>query len=146
MLVKCHNDVLSGISDLMQIRSIPVRMELDDTEVLEGEYIFGAVCNSTSIGGVMKLNPSVVDLSDGLFEILLIRAPKSLQEIPECLLAVQKQQYNSAMMTFRTASHIQVEADPQMLWSLDGEKAEGGNRIEIRCLPGAVRLKTDRQE
>ena len=36
-----------------------------DSEVLDGEYLFGAVCNSTSIGGLMKLDKTRVVLNDG---------------------------------------------------------------------------------
>ena len=132
--------LLEGIQEISQIRKQHVKLTLDGEEVLEDDYLFGAICNSTSVGGVMTLDPKQVDLQDGKFEVLLIRAPKTLQEIPECLLSVQKQQYNSAMMTFRTASHIQVETDPEMFWSLDGEKEAGSGIIEIRNLHKILRI------
>ena len=132
--------LLEGIQELSQIRKNHVKLTLDDGEVLEDDYLFGAICNSTSVGGIMSLNPKQVDLQDGKFEVLLIRAPKTLQELPECLLAIQKQQYNSAMMTFRNASHITVEADPAMNWALDGEKAQGSEQIAIQNLHKAVQI------
>ena len=117
-----------------------MKLTLDNGEVLEDDYLFGAICNSTSVGGIMSLDPKQVDLQDGKFEVLLIRAPKTLQELPECLLAIQKQQYTSAMMTFRNASHITVEADPAMNWALDGEKAQGSDLIEIRNLHKGIQI------
>lgn len=132
--------VLEGMQELSQIRKHHVKLTLDDGEVLEDDYIFGAICNSTSVGGIMTLDPNQVDLKDGRFEVLLIRAPRTLQELPECLLAVQKQQYNSAMMTFRGASRILVEADPEMLWTLDGEKEEGHDLVEIQNLHRAIQI------
>ena len=132
--------LLEGVQELPQLKKHHVKLTLDDNEVLEDDYLFGAICNSTSVGGIMTLDPKQVDLRDGKFEVLLIRVPKSLQEIPECLLAVQKQQYNSAMMTFRTAAHITVEAESEMPWTLDGEKEEGHPRIEIENLHGAITI------
>ena len=132
--------VLEGMQELPQIRKHRVKLTLDSGEVLEDEYIFGAICNATSVGGIMTLDPGLVDLQDGKFEVLLIRAPKTLQEISECLLAVQKQQYNSAMMTFCSASRITVEADPEMPWSLDGEKEEGRALVEIRNLQKRIAI------
>ena len=132
--------LLEGMQEISQIRKLHVKLTLDGEEVLEDDYLFGAICNSTSVGGIMTLDPNQVDLTDGKFEVLLIRAPRTLQEISECLLAVQKQQYNSAMMTFRTASHITVEADPSMPWTLDGEKEEGHESEEIRNLHKAIRI------
>ena len=132
--------LLEGMQEISQIRKLHVKLTLDGEEVLEDDYLFGAICNSTSVGGIMTLDPNQVDLTDGKFEVLLIRAPRTLQEISECLLAVQKQQYNSSMMTFRTASHITVEADPSMPWTLDGEKEEGHESVEIRNLHKAIRI------
>lgn len=138
--------LLEGMQELPQIRKHHVKLTLDETNVLEEDYLFGAICNSTSVGGIMTLDPGQVDMADGKFEVLLIRAPKTLQEISECLLAVQKQNYNSAMMTFRTASHIKVEADPEMLWTLDGEKEEGHESVEIRNLHRAIQIIQKKEE
>lgn len=138
--------LLEGIQELSQIRKHHVKLTLDEDEVLEDEYLFGAICNSTSVGGIMTLDPKQVDLKDGKFEVLLIRAPKNLQEISECLLAVQKQNYNSAMMTFRTASRITVEADPEMPWTLDGEKEEGHQRVQIENLHRAIAIIQKEEE
>ena len=138
--------LLEGIQELSQIRKHPVKLTLDGEEVLEDDYLFGAVCNSTSVGGIVTLDPNQVDMTDGKFEVLLIRAPKTLQEISECLLAVQKQQYNSAMMTFRTASHITVEADPSMPWTLDGEKEAGHETIQIQNLHKAMQIIQKKEE
>ena len=132
--------ILEGMQELSQIRKHHVKLTLDDGEVLEDDYVFGAICNSTSVGGIMTLDPSQVDLQDGRFEVLLIRASKNLQEISECLLSLQKQQYNNAMMTFRSASRITVEAEPDMPWTLDGEREDGRACIDVRNLHHAIRL------
>ena len=132
--------VLEGMQEIPQLRKHRLKLTLDGVEVLEDDYVFGAICNSTSVGGVMTLDPKQVDLQDGKFEVLLIRMPKSLQEISECLLSLQKQQYNNAMMTFRSASHVAVEADPEMPWTLDGEKEEGHAQVEIQNLHRAIQI------
>ena len=102
-----------------------------DGKVIEDDFLFGAISNSVSVGGILTLDPKQVDMGDGLFEILLIRAPKNLAEITECLSAIQSKQYNCRMITFCKASQIRVTADPDMPWTLDGEKAEGQSEILI---------------
>ena len=62
------------------------------------------------------------------------------------MLAVQKGQYNSAMMTFRTAAHITVEADPDMPWTLDGEKEAGHEIVQIQNLHKAIRIIQKKEE
>lgn len=132
--------VLEGMQEIPQLRKHHLKLTLDREEVLEDDYVFGAICNSTSVGGVMTLDPKQVDLQDGKFEVLLIRMPKTLQEISECLLALQKQQYSNAMMTFRSASHIEVEAAPDMPWTLDGEKEDGHEQVTVQNLHRAIQI------
>ena len=132
--------VLEGISELGQLRKLHVRMELDD-EVVEDDFIFGAICNSTSVGGILTLDPTQVDLSDGLLELLLVRAPRSLGEITECIRAVSSQNYDDcAMITFRSTSRLKVITDSDLVWTLDGERADTDGPIDVRNLHLAVRL------
>ncbi len=131
--------ILGGIQEISQIRDTHVRLELDG-EVIEGDFIFGAICNSTSVGGILTLDSQQVDMQDGKFEVLLVRAPKDLTEIAECIQAVQKQKYNCKMITFRSACNIRVETEEEMPWTLDGEREEGHRVVEIKNLPGAYTL------
>ena len=131
--------ILSGISELSQIRKTHIRIELEN-RVIEDDFIFGAVSNSTSVAGILTLDPRQVDMRDGKFELLLVRAPKNLTEIGECIQALQSQKYNCAMITFLSAEKMTVYADPTMAWTLDGEREDGHDRVEIRNLHRAVRL------
>ena len=131
--------LLEGIHELSQIRKTRLRFELDG-EVLEDDYLFGAVCNSTSIGGILTIDPNQVDMGDGMFEILLVRAPRDLTEITECILAVQKQQYNCRMMTFRSVKAVKVCTEADIFWTLDGEKAAGSPEIAVTNLHHAIQL------
>ena len=131
--------MLEGIRELSQIRKIPVRLALDG-DILEDDYLFGAVCNSTSLGGILTLDPNQVDMGDGLFEVLLVRAPQDLGEIAECITAVQKQQYNCRMLTFRSAQQVTICTEQEIFWSLDGEKAEPRSNVTATNLHHAIRL------
>ena len=131
--------VLEGMNELSQIRNEHVRMEIDG-QVVEDDYLFGAISNSTSVGGILTLSPDVVDLADGQMEILLVRAPRNLQEIRECIQAVQSQKYNCAMITFRSAKKVRIFADPDMPWTLDGEREEGHSQVDVENVHHAIRL------
>lgn len=132
--------VLSGISELSQIRKEHVRMEIDG-EVVEDDFLFGAISNSTSVGGILTLDPKYVDMSDGLLEILLVRAPRNLTEITECIQAFQAQDYNNcAMVTFRSARKIRILASSDMPWTLDGEREEGHLEVFAENVHHAIQL------
>ncbi|MBQ8355374.1 MAG: YegS/Rv2252/BmrU family lipid kinase [Oscillospiraceae bacterium] len=137
--------VLSGLQELPQIRNIPMALELDG-QVLDGEYLFGAVSNSTSVGGVFTLDASQVDLRDGKFEVILVRMPRDMSELTQCAAALQNHTYDCAAVTFRSASRLRVHQDPALLWTLDGERAEGADVVEIENLHRAIRLVHRREE
>ena len=131
--------ILGGISELSQIRNEHIRMEIDG-EVVEDDFLFGAICNSTSVGGILTLPSDRVDMRDGIFEVMLIRAARNLNEITECILAVQNQTYNCGMITFRPARKIKITVDPLMAWTLDGEKADGYEEITVENLHHAIQI------
>lgn len=122
--------ILGGISELSQLRTEHVKLQLDD-EIVEDDFLFGAISNSTSVGGILSLDPKQVDLRDGKFEVLLLRSPRDLGEMAECIRAVQTAEYNCKMLTFTPASRITVWADAGMAWTLDGEMEPGHEEVTI---------------
>ena len=133
--------VLGGIYELSQIRSISAMIDLDG-EIIKGKYIFGAICNSTSVGGVLNLDPKQVDMSDGKFEVLLVRAPKSLSELTECIQAFQNKTYNCKMVSFLNAKSVTVTMEQPVDWTLDGEYQQGLEQVQITNQHLAIRLLT----
>ena len=131
--------ILEGIQELSQIRKEHVRLEID-SGVIEDDFLFGAISNSTSVGGILTLDPKQVDMSDGMFELLLVRAPKDLMEVRECIVALQKQRYNCAMMTFVSTKQLKITADPKMNWTLDGEREGGRSEIFVDNLHHGIQL------
>lgn len=131
--------LLEGIQELSQLRNVHMLLEMGD-DVIEDDFLFGAVCNSTSLGGIVTLDPKRVDMSDGKFELLLVRAPRDAGEVKECLQALKRKEYDCGMITFRSVEQLTVWTDPTMSWTLDGEGADGQRPVEIRNLRHAIRL------
>ncbi len=131
--------LLEGIQEISKIKKVHLKLEIEQ-EVLEDDYLFGAICNSTSVGGILTLDSSLVDLGDGKFEILLIRAPKNILEVRECVTALRNQTYDCGMLKFRSARRIDISADPNMPWTLDGERAEGRKNIVVENLRHRISL------
>ena len=132
--------VLSGIQELSQLRAYPLSFELPDGRVIQDSFIFGAISNSTSVGGILSLASDRVDMADGQFELLLVRAPKDLFELSECVKALQQQTYTCSMLTFLNTSHVKVTAPEDMDWTLDGEQQPGAAQFEVNCLHQAVQV------
>ena len=132
--------ILSGIQELSQIKKHHVRFELSDGTVVEDDFIFGAISNSTSVGGILTLSENKVNLCDGRFELLLVRAPKDLAELAECVQALKRQTYDCSMLTFINTDRVMISAPEEMDWTLDGEREKGHSYVEAECLHRAVQV------
>ncbi len=132
--------ILGGIKELPSLHGYPAKVQTDEGLVFEGKYLFGAISNSTSVGGILTLDPNRVDLSDGLFEVLLVKCPANILDLNECILALTKQNYESRMIDFCSAKRVTVTADASMDWTLDGEHEPGHDYVEVRNLHNAIRV------
>lgn len=131
--------ILEGLGDLGSLR--PYRCAIDaDGEHFEGDFIFGAVCNSTSLGGLVKLDPKHVSMDDGTLELLLLRMPKTALDLQNLITAMTRMQYDYPGVIFRHVKNVVLTTDENISWSLDGEYAASAPRVEIQCLPGAIEL------
>lgn len=131
--------ILEGIGDLDSLRPYNCRVEADG-EVFEGDFIFGGICNSTSLGGLVKLDPTRVQMDDGKFELLLLRMPKTVIDLNNLITGISRMEYDQPGVIFRHVSSITLTTEDNIPWSLDGEYAPSTPRVEIRNLPGAVEL------
>ena len=138
--------LLGGLQEISQIRPFHVRFDLDDGQVIDDDFIFGAISNSTSVGGILTLDPNQVDMQDGKFELFLVRAPKDVLELSECAKALTEQKYNCKVITFCSASHITVTAPPDMNWTLDGEMEPGHDTVSVENLHHSIRLMQRRAD
>ena len=123
--------MLDGVKNLDTL--CPYRMKITaDGEVFDGEYLFGAISNSTSIAGLMKLSDEEVLFNDGLFELLLVPVPRTSAAMQALILAlVNKDYYNSEGLIFRHVKHVTAETAEDIPWTLDGEYDPGAPFVEI---------------
>ena len=131
--------LLSGLTMLPKLKSYHTRVEFDG-QVIEDDLIFGAVSNSTSVAGMIKLDKRVVALSDGKFELLLVRAPKNLAELNSIVSGLLNQDYNGSVMTIHQAAHVRFTFTEPVPWTRDGENGGEHSSVEIYNLHQAVEL------
>ena len=136
--------ILGGIKDILSIKSVHARITTDRgtpaEKVLEGDYLFGAVCNSRSVAGILKLDKKEIDMNDGLMEVFLVRMPKDLIALNEIAINMLNGTLGSNQIDFFSAGHIEVDIQPGTHWTLDGEFEEGTDHCEIRAVESAIKL------
>ena len=100
-------------------------------QTFEGNYIFGAITNNTSVSGVVSLPEGTVVTDDGRFEVVLIENLKTLPELSDAVYSVLSGDFISKQITFFHASELTIEADRPIDWTLDGEYHPGGTLVKI---------------
>ncbi len=122
--------ILEGIKQIQNIKSYHMKVTSDDF-VMEGDFIYGMVTNSYSIGGIRNITGKDVALNDGLFEVTLIKRPNNLMELNKTLAALVSDKIDAeCMYAFKTSSLI-FESQEEVAWTLDGEFGGNHTRVEL---------------
>ena len=136
--------ILGGMKDIMSIKPIHAKITADKgTEyehVCEDDFLFGAVCNSRSVAGILKLYKQGIDMNDGLMEVFLIRMPKDLIALNDIGINMLNGTLNSSQIEFFPAKNVDVEIEPGTHWTLDGEYEEGSEICRIETIESAISL------
>ena len=113
--------ILEGMKKLTEIKSYPMKVESEEMTV-EGNFLFGMVTNSTSVGGFRNITGKHVHLDDGVFEVTLIKTPQNILELNEIIQAViaGKSENNKYFYQFRS-SHLKFTSESPVAWTQDGE-------------------------
>ena len=113
--------ILEGMKKLTEIKSYPMKVEAEEMTV-EGNFLFGMVTNSTSVGGFRNITGKHVHLDDGVFEVTLIKTPQNILELNEIIQAViaGKSENNKYFYQFRS-SHVKFTSESPVAWTQDGE-------------------------
>lgn len=128
-----------GIKSLSNIKPIHLKFICDDREI-EGDFLFGAVSNSMSVGGIVKFSDSVVKLNDGKFEVLLIKNPTSILQFQSIVDGILRKDLERDGIEFFHAHEVTVTGGADVAWTLDGEYAEGKDAVTLTNMPSAIHL------
>lgn len=123
--------LIEGVKQITAIKAAPMIVEHDGIKI-EGDFIYGMITNSTSVGGFKKIVGKSVEMNDGMFEVTLIRNPKNPLELQEILNALLMEDASSErLITFKTAQ-LQIHSPQSVPWVLDGEYGGNPGEIEVK--------------
>lgn len=136
--------ILEGIKEIPAFTSYTVCIEANG-QIYKDAYIFGAISNAKSVGGILKMSDEMVDLNDGLFEVMMIKMPKTLMDLSAIVTALTSSnpsKYDPSMFLFLQTKALKISFEQDMIWSLDGERVNGGKETRIECIKDAFRILT----
>ena len=132
--------ILEGVKSLASIKSYSMKISCPE-ETLEGEFIYGMVTNTVSVGGFKGLVNQNVALNDGLFEVLLIRTPKTPLELSGIVtgLLMREEENSDLVYKFKTNA-LTIHAQEPVDWVLDGEFGGTRTDVVIQNLPQQIMI------
>ncbi|MEG0369876.1 MAG: diacylglycerol kinase family lipid kinase, partial [Hungatella sp.] len=123
--------MIEGVKSLANLKAYRMKIEAEDFS-LEGDFLFGMITNTISVGGFKGLVTRDVALNDGLFEVLMIRMPKTPIEFSSIVSYLfLKEEQNEFVYKFKT-SRLHILSEEPIDWVLDGEF--GGTRTEVEVV------------
>ncbi|MCI9137720.1 MAG: YegS/Rv2252/BmrU family lipid kinase [Lachnospiraceae bacterium] len=134
--------ILEGLKRLPSIQSYHLQVSYED-EVIEDEFIYGMITNSTSAGGFKNITGKNVELDDGLFEVTLIRMPKNPIELNEIIRSLTNLiDDTDSIYTFK-AERLFIKSLEEIPWTLDGEYGGIHSEVEIQNERQAVQIMVE---
>ncbi len=137
--------LFEGIKSLANIKPIHLKFSCNGKEI-EDDYLFGAVSNSMSVGGIVKFKDSLVKLDDGEFEVLLIKNPSSILQFQSILDGIIRKDLDRKGIEFFHTSQITVTGGKDVAWTLDGEYAPGEDTVTLTNMHSALHLIVPQQD
>lgn len=140
--------ILEGIKSLADVKTHELVISTDG-EVISGEFWFGMVSNSVSVGGFKMNSKSKIEMNDGLLEVILVRKPRNAAELQGAIAALMRNEFTTlndhgatCLYTFRTQK-LQVFSKESVPWTLDGEYGGDLQQVTISVKPEAYRIMVE---
>ncbi len=129
-----------ALSQLTDITSHHTKITYDGGTI-EEDLLFGFVTNTLRVaGGLVRLPEDTVALDDGQFEILLIKKPRNIIELNECISSLMTRNFSSEHVMLLQSTKISFEFDEYVQWTRDGEDGGIYKSVEVVNHPQAVRI------
>ncbi len=135
--------ILEGIRSLANYKAITLKAYFDDM-MITGDYLFGMITNSFSVGGFKLRGTKHVLLNDGKFDCFFVKWPRNPAEVQNIVSALMSNEFDNNEHFFMTkAAKITIESEQEIAWTLDGESGGSFRKTEITDNKKALELMID---
>lgn len=132
--------VLKGVTELKNLKGYRLRIEYDGG-ALEGEYLYGMVSNTISVGGLIGLPKDDVTLDDGLLEAVLVERPRTVAQLNAIILGLARQEYSEQSgIVGLHSSRFRITSEEPIPFTLDGEYGGEHRRAEVTAVERPIQV------
>ena len=137
--------ILSAAKSLAAIPNYKLHIE-SNGRVIDDTFIYGMVTNSTSVAGFKGLPGKNVELSDGEFEVTLIKPPMDPIQLGEIVAYLLDDSVPTKLVTSFKSDHMRVTSKEAIPWTLDGEFGGQHKAVDIQNLCQKVQILIDKKK
>ncbi len=131
--------IIEGLSRLPNLSSYAMKVDCDG-RVIKGDFVLGMVMNSNSIAGISSENVIQADLSDGLFELLLIKNPSNLLEVQPIIAGLLRGDKEGEGFYLLKGKSFEFETEDDIKWTLDGDYGGNAKSVRISVMEKALNI------
>lgn len=131
--------VLQGMAQLPKLAAYPTIVEYDEG-VIEADLLFGSVSNTKSVGGIVKLKNSGIELNDGLLEVILVRNPTNVIQMNKIASSILTRNLSGNQIMMLQSKHVKFTFEKPVKWTRDGEAGGAHKEVECQTLHSAIRI------
>jgi YegS/Rv2252/BmrU family lipid kinase len=106
----------------------------------EGDYIYGGISNSPSIGGMKFSYNERAKLNDGLFEVMLVTAPNNPADLAGIASQIASGDMSNKYVRVFQTNAISFRCDEKVDWTVDGEFGGSFRKSDITLIPSAMKI------
>lgn len=134
--------ILEGMKSLSAIPSHTMKIMYDD-KVIEDDFMFGMITNAVSVGGFKGITGKHVRLDDGVFEVTLIKRPKTIKALNDLIWSLMNREFDADDMYFFRTGRLVCESKEAVAWTVDGENGGLHFEVEIQNLCKAISIRIE---
>ena len=131
--------VLEAGKTLFNMKSYKMTIWFDG-EMIEGEFLYGQITNSLSIGGFNNIGAKDMSFSDGLFETVLVKNPETPVEFQRIITSLLTDDLTDDMIVFRKSSRVVIKSEEEIPWTVDGEYGGSFKTSRVSNIQKAVSI------
>ena len=131
--------VLEASKTLFNLKSYRMKLWFDG-EIIEGDFIYGQITNSLSVGGFKNIGSKDMSFSDGKFETVLIKTPENPIELQRIINSLLIDDLSDEMIVFRKSSRVVVKCKEEVPWTVDGEYGGSYKTTRVSNIRKAVSI------
>ena len=130
--------MLRGFWEIWKLKKYRLDVTVDD-EIVKGKFSFVSITNTKKMANFVRF-PDSTDLADGLFEVMLVRTPKTPVQLVKALHQINTQSFEDDSIIFRRAKKVTINSESTVEYGLDGEFGGKTKQIQFNVEPEPIML------